>query len=85
MGKGFGSHPTPGIFIHVDMRYPERAGALRNQRWDTPLWRKLHLVLPNLQALRVIPAPKTVNSLLAVMTTHGGGNEVWPLQCLPLH
>ena len=37
------------------------------------LWQQLQLVLPGLRAVRLIPAPKTVDSHLGVMSMHGSG------------
>ena len=65
--------PHPPTLIHIDMRDPERAGALCKKGWATHLGRELQLTLPNLRALCLIHSLKTVDSLLAVMTTHGAG------------
>ena len=68
--KGLG--PPPPL-IHIDMREPEPAGALRKKGWAIDLWQQLQLALPELRAVRLIPAPKTVASLLGVMSMHGLG------------
>ena len=67
-----GLDPSPTL-IHIDMRDPERAGALRKKGWATDLWQQLQLALRELRAVRLIPAPKTVDSLLGVMSMHGSG------------
>ena len=41
--KGLDPFPT---LIHIDMREPERAGALRKKGWATDLWQQLQLALP---------------------------------------
>ena len=66
-----GLDPSPTL-IHVDMRKPERAGALRKKGWATDLWQQLQLAL-RVEAVCLIPAPKTVDSLLGVMSMHGSG------------
>ena len=65
-----GLYPSPTL-IYIDMREPERAGALHKKGWATDLWQQLQL--PELRAVRLIPAPKTVDSLLGVMSKHGSG------------
>ena len=67
-----GLDPSPTL-IHIDMREPARDGALRKKGWTTDLWHQLQLALPELRAVRLIPAPKTVDSLLGVMSQHGAG------------
>ena len=67
-----GLDPSPTL-IHIDVREYERAGALRKKGWARDLWQQLELVLPELRAVRLIPAPKTVDSLLGVMSMHGSG------------
>ena len=37
------------------------------------MWQKLQPALPELRAIRLIPAPKTVDFLLGVMSMHGPG------------
>ena len=66
--KGLGTCPT---LIHIDMREPERTGALRKKGWAIELWQQLQLALPMLRAIGLIPARETVHSLLEVMSTHG--------------
>ena len=68
--KGLDLSPT---LIHIDTREPERAGALCKKGWAIGLWQQLQLALPELRAARLIPAPKTVDSLLGVMSMHGLG------------
>ena len=68
--KGFDPSPT---LIHIDMRKPTHAGALRKKGCTTDLWHQLQLALPEWRAVRLIPAPKTVDSLLGVMSQHGAG------------
>ena len=67
-----GLDPSPTL-IHIGMREPEHAGALRKKGWATDLWQRLQLALPELRAVRLIPAAKTVASLLGVMSMHGSG------------
>ena len=67
-----GLDPSPTL-IDIDIRDPERAGALRKKGWATDLWQLLQLGLPELRAVCLIPAPKAVDSLLGVMSTHGAG------------
>ena len=67
-----GLDPSPNL-IHIDMREPERAGAVPKKGWATHPWQQLQLALPELRAVRLIPAPKTVDSLLGVMSMHGSG------------
>ena len=67
-----GLDPSPTL-IHIDMREPECAGALRKKGWATNLWQQLRQPLPELRAVHLIPAPKTVDSLLGVMSMHGSG------------
>ena len=46
------------------------------------LWHQLQLALPELRAIRLIPALKTVDSLLGVISQHGAGklnSGVWPV------
>ena len=57
-----GLDPSPTL-SHIDMREPERAGALRKKGWATDLLQQLQLALPELRAVRLIPAPNTVDSL----------------------
>ena len=66
-----GLDPSPTL-IHIDMREPECAGALRKKGWATDLWQQLVLA-PELRTVRLIPAPKTVDSLWGVMSMHGTG------------
>ena len=67
-----GLDPSPTL-IHIEMREPARAGALRKKGWTTDLWHQLQLALPELRAVHLIPTPKTVDSLLGVMSQHGAG------------
>ena len=67
-----GLNPSPTL-IHIDMRESERAGALRKKGSATDLWQQLQLALPKVRAVRLVPAPKTVDSLLGVMSMHGSG------------
>ena len=68
--KGLDRSPT---LIYINMREPARAGAFRKKGWTTELWHQLQLALPELRAVRLIPAPKTVDSLREVMSQHGAG------------
>ena len=80
--------------IHIDTRRLERAGALHKTGWGTELWQQLQLALPELRAVRLIPAHKTVDSFLGVLSVHGAGKlklgvcTVYPttnvVYCLPL-
>ena len=67
-----GWDPSPNL-IHIDMREPERAGALCNKRWAIELWQQLLLALLELRAVCLIPAPKKIDSLLGVISSHGAG------------
>ena len=67
-----GLDPSPTL-IHIDMREPACDGALRKKGWTMDLWHQLQLALPELRAVRLIPAPKTVDSLLGVLSQHGAG------------
>ena len=67
-----GLDPSPTL-IHIDTREPARDGALRKKGWTTELWHQLQLALLELRAVRLIPAPKTVDSLLGVMSQQGAG------------
>ena len=64
---------TSPTLIHIDMREHARDGAFRKKGWTMDLWHQLQLALPELRAVRLIPAPKTVDSLLGVMSQHGAG------------
>ena len=78
-------YPSPTL-IHIDMREPARAGALYKKGWTTDLWHQLQLALPELRAVRLIPAPKTVDSLLGGhVAARGGEVEVGGLHRLPHH
>ena len=57
-----GLDPSPTL-IYIDMKDPDRAGALHNKGWARALWQQLRLALPQLRAVRLMPAPKTVDSL----------------------
>ena len=67
-----GLDPSPTL-IHIDMREPDLAGALRKKGWATDPWLQLQLALPKLRAVRFIPAPTTADSLLGVVSMHGSG------------
>ena len=67
-----GLDPSPTL-IRIDTGEPEAAGALRKKGWATKLWQRLQLALPELRAVRLISATKTVDSLLGVMSVHGAG------------
>ena len=59
--------------IHIDMTEPERAGALRKKGQTIDLWQKLQLALPELRAVPLIPAPKTIDSRFGVVSMYGSG------------
>ena len=58
-----GLDPSPTL-IHINMTNLAYAGALRKKGWTTDLWHQLQLALPKLRAVRLIPARKTVDSLV---------------------
>ena len=41
--KGFDPSPT---LIHINIKEPERVGALRKKGWATDLWQQLQLAVP---------------------------------------
>ena len=67
-----GLDPSPSL-IRIDMSVLERSGRLCKKGWATQLWQELRLAHPNLRALHLMPSPKTVDSFLAIMSTHGPG------------
>ena len=68
--------PSPTL-IHIDMREPERAVALRKKGWAIDLWQQLQPAPPELRAVRLIPAPKMLDSLSGVICMHASGK--WKL------
>ena len=78
-----GMDPSPTI-IHIEMREPERAGALPKKGWATSPWQQLQLALFKSTAVRFIPAPKIVNFLFGVISMQGSGVEIGG-QDLPHH
>ena len=68
MGKENG---PPHHLLRSDMQMLDRASALRKKGLATKLWLELQLALPDLRAISLIPAPKTVDSSLAIMSIHG--------------
>ena len=70
---------TPPQLIHVDMRTAERARWFGKKGWATPLFRELQVALPGLQAVRLIPAGSTVNSLLGIMAMHTVAGNAGPV------
>ena len=75
--KGLDLSPT---LIHIHMREHKHESALRKLGWATDLWQQLQLALPELRAVRLIPAPETVDSLCRLMPMHGLGklkSGVW--------
>ena len=67
-----GLDPTPTL-IHIDIREPERVGALHKKGCATELRQQLQLAPSELRPIRLIPAPKTLDSLLRVMSMSGAG------------
>ena len=81
--SAMGLDPFPTL-INIDMRDLERAGALRKEGWATNLWQQLQLALPELRAVRFIPAPQTVLlSLGGHVYTWVGHIEIGGLHHLP--
>ena len=69
--KGLRASPT---LSHIDMRESPHDGALRKKGWTTDVWHQVQLALPELRAVRLIPAPKRLTPSWGSCCSTGRGS-----------